>query len=53
MEKYVSIRTRIITEYEMRETDYSRIQVIYDNRKLRAHGIVDKLNGRNCYRLTS
>ena len=51
--KSMDIRNRIITEYELSIDDYSRNQVIYDIRKLRAHGIVEKLKRRNCYRLTS
>ena len=49
----MAVRNRIIKEYELEEGSYSCNQVIYDIRKLRAHGIVEKLNRRNSYRLTS
>jgi hypothetical protein len=51
--KSMDIRKRIINEYELDGRSYSRNQVIYDIRKLRAHGIVEKLKRRNSYRLTS
>ena len=51
--KSMAIRNRIIKEYELEEGSYSCNQVIYDIRKLRAHGIVEKLKRRNSYRLTS
>ena len=44
---------RIIKEYELEKESYSRNQVIYDIRKLRAHGIVERLKRQNSYRLTS
>lgn len=51
--KSMELRSRVTTEYELYENSYSRNQVIYDLRKLRAHGIVEKIKHRNCYRLTS
>ena len=50
--KSMEIRSRIITEFEIEDSTYSRNQVIYDIRKLRAHGLVKKLNGTNRYQLT-
>ena len=51
--KSMDIRRRIIAEYELEESDYSRNQVIYDIRKLRAHGIIERIGRQNRYRLTS
>jgi hypothetical protein len=48
----MKLRRRIITEFEIEETTYTRNQIIYDIRKLRAHGIVEKIEGANRYRLT-
>ena len=50
--KSMELRSRIISEFEIAEATYGRNQVIYDIRKLRAHGLVEKLKGTNCYRLT-
>lgn len=51
--KSMDVRQKIISDFSVKEEDYSRNQVIYDIRKLRAHGVVEKLHRRNCYRLTS
>jgi hypothetical protein len=51
--KSSDIRKRIITEYEINKRKYSRNQTTYDIRKLRAHGIVERIKGRNLYRLTA
>lgn len=45
----MSLRDRIIKEYELVNESYSRNQIIYDIR----NGIVEKLKRRNSYRLTS
>jgi hypothetical protein len=50
--KSMELRSRIITEFELSDDSYSRNQVIYDIRKLRAHGLLEKLEGANRYRLT-
>ena len=50
--KSMQLRNRIVTEFELPEGSYSRNQIIYDIRKLRAHGIAERIRGRNCYRLT-
>lgn len=51
--KSMNVRRKILTDFHVREEDYSRNQVIYDIRKLRAHGIVEKIHKTNTYRLTS
>ena len=51
--KSMDVRNKILENFELTETEYSRNQVIYDIRKLRAHGLVEKLWRTNRYRLTS
>jgi hypothetical protein len=51
--KSMDVRQKIISGFNVGEGEYSRNQVIYDIRKLRAHGLVEKLPRRNSYRLTS
>ncbi len=51
--KSMDVRHKIITDFSVGQEGYSRNQVIYDIRKLRAHGIVEKLPRTNRYRLTS
>jgi hypothetical protein len=51
--KSMDVRNKILENFEVPETEYSRNQVIYDIRKLRAHGLVEKLHRGNRYRLTS
>jgi len=50
--KSMDVRQKIIDSFDISEQDYSRNQVIYDIRKLRAHGLVEKINNTNTYRLT-
>lgn len=50
--KSMQLRDMIIKTFSIRETHYSRNQIIYDLRKLRAHGVVEKLPRTNRYRLT-
>lgn len=50
--KSMALRERIMADFELPAESYSRNQIIYDLRKLRAHGIVEKLPGMNRYRLT-
>jgi hypothetical protein len=38
--------------YELKKTDYSINQLRYDLRKLRKHGIIERVAGSHCYRLT-
>lgn len=38
--------------FDLSDQNYNRNQVIYDIRKLRAHGLVEKINRTNTYRLT-
>ena len=51
--KSMDVRQKILGNFSVKEDGYNRNQVIYDIRKLRAHGIVEKLNRANRYRLTS
>jgi hypothetical protein len=51
--KSMAVRRKILVDFHISEQDYSRNQVIYDIRKLRAHGIVEKIGKYNRYRLTS
>jgi hypothetical protein len=51
--KSMDIREKILNSFEIPEKEYSRNQVIYDIRKLRAHGIVEKIGKSNRYRLSS
>lgn len=51
--KSMDIRRKVLESNELAGDEYSRNQVIYDVRKLRAHGLVEKLHRRNAYRLTS
>ena len=51
--KSMEVRQRIIDSFDLSENDYSRNQVIYDIRKLRAHGLVEKIKGTNTYCLTA
>ena len=51
--KSMDIREKIMDSFEIAETDYSRNQVVYDIRKLRAHALVEKLHRCNRYRLTA
>lgn len=51
--KSMEVRQKIIDSFDLSENDYSRNQVIYDIRKLRAHGLVEKINRTNTYRLTA
>lgn len=51
--KSMELRSRIVSGFQLADTGLSRNQIIYDIRKLRAHGIVEKLQGTNRYRLTS
>jgi len=50
--KSMQLRDMIVKTFELDEAHYSRNQVIYDLRKLRAHGVVEKLPRTNKYRLT-
>ena len=50
--KSMDVRQKIIDSFDLSENDYSRNQVIYYIRKLRAHGLVEKIKGTNTYRLT-
>ncbi len=50
--KSMQLREMIINNFEINEKQYSRNQLIYDLRKLRAHGVVEKLPHTNLYRLT-
>jgi nucleotidyltransferase/DNA polymerase involved in DNA repair len=51
--KSMDVRQKILTSFAVDEQEYSRNQVIYDLRKLRAHGLVKKLHRTNRYRLTA
>jgi len=51
--KSMQVRQKILTDYQIKEKDYGRNQVIYDIRKLRAHGLVEKTGRSNTYRLTA
>ena len=51
--KSMDIRQKIISSFDIDEELYSRNQIIYDIRKLRAHGLVEKLPKSNRYRLTA
>jgi hypothetical protein len=51
--KSMAVRHRILVDYHLSEEEYSRNQVIYDIRKLRAHSITEKIGRSNRYRLTS
>lgn len=51
--KSMDIRQKIIIGFDLDEEMYSRNQIIYDIRKLRAHGLVEKLPKSNRYRLTA
>ena len=50
--KSMQLRDMIVKTFELDEAHYSRNQVTYDLRKLRAHGVVEKLPRTNRYRLT-
>lgn len=50
--KSMAVREKIMVDFQIDEEEYSRNQVIYDIRKLRAHGIVEKIGRSNRYRLT-
>lgn len=50
--KSMTLRSRILCEFEVDAANYSRNQIIYDIRKLRAHGILQRVRGRNAYQLT-
>jgi len=51
--KSMDVRQKIMDSFEVQEKEYSRNQVIYDIRKLRAHGLMEELKRTNRYRLTS
>lgn len=51
--KSMDVRTKILNTFNVTEEEYTRNQVIYDIRKLRAHGLVEKIGRSNTYRLTS
>jgi len=51
--KSMDVRQKILDSFEVNDKEYSRNQVIYDIRKLRAHGLVEKMHRCNRYRLTS
>jgi len=51
--KSMEVRQKILSSFAVNEKQYSRNQVIYDIRKLRAHGLVEKLHRSNRYRLTA
>ena len=42
----------ILKSYGIEEQDYTFNQLQYDLRKLKAHGIIEKINKTQCYRLT-
>jgi hypothetical protein len=50
--KSMQVRQKIMDSFDLSDQDYSRNQGIYDIRKLRAHGLVEKINRTNTYRLT-
>ena len=50
--KSMAVRQKIIDNFDISKQEYSRNQVIYDIRKLRAHGLVEKIDHMNAYRLT-
>jgi hypothetical protein len=51
--KSMDIRQKILDNFAVKDSAYSRNQVIYDIRKLRAHGLVEKIGRSNRYRLTA
>jgi len=51
--KSMAVRQKILLDFHLSEQAYTRNQVIYDLRKLRAHGIVEKIGKYNRYRLTA
>jgi hypothetical protein len=51
--KSMDIREKIRNSFEIPQKDYSRNQVIYDIRKLRAHGLVEKIGKSNRYCLSA
>lgn len=51
--KSMKVREKILSSFAVDEKQYNRNQVIYDIRKLRAHGLVEKLHRSNRYRLTT
>jgi len=51
--KSMDIRQKILVDFHLSEQVYSRNQVIYDLRKLRAHGIAERIGKYNRYRLTA
>ena len=51
--KSMAVRQKIMVDFHLSGEEYSRNQVIYDIRKLRAHGIVEKIGKYNRYRLTA
>jgi hypothetical protein len=51
--KSMDIRQKILAYFDVKDKEYSRNQVIYDIRKLRAHGLVEKIGRSNRYRLTA
>jgi hypothetical protein len=51
--KSMQLLQKILTDFHVSDEEYSRNQVIYDIRKLRAHGLVEKIGRSNTYRLTS
>lgn len=50
--KSMQLRYMIVNTFELSKKYYRRNQIIYDLRKLRAHGVVKKLPRTNRYRLT-
>jgi hypothetical protein len=50
--KSMQVRQKIINSFDLSEQEYSHNQLIYDLRKLRSYGLVERKNKSNCYRLT-
>lgn len=42
----------VLKAFELRKCDYTINQLRYDLRKLKQHGLVERLSGSHCYRLT-
>jgi len=51
--KSMQLRQRVLKDFNISEDHYSRNQVIYDIRKLRAHGLVERIGRSNTYRLST
>jgi len=47
-----TLRAALLQAYELKDEAYSKNQLSYDLRKLRAHGLIERLEGRFAYRLT-